>query len=167
MILGILGGLVVLAGAGALLYFFVFSGDEEEASYCTLLEDNVREFAEFTEGEVRDPDDVEEAVSVIHEIREAAPEPVVDEWAALDDPLQEFQQVIDDAGLTWQELNDRGPGEEIPDEVDEAAQKMSETFFDLDFSAMSQTINDHAKEECGIDLEALQSPATPSATPPS
>jgi hypothetical protein len=158
MILGIVGGVLVLVGAGLLLYFFVFSDDDEASSddYCTLLQDNVASFAGLTEGE-SNPTAVEDAVGVIHQIREAAPEPVADEWASLDVPLQEFQQVLDDNDLGWRDIAERQPGDVIPDEVQEAAQQMTDTFFSLDFSAINQTISDHAQEECGIDLEELQS----------
>jgi hypothetical protein len=168
LILGVLGGVVAIVGAGLLLYFFVLTNNDDEAAgddYCTLLQDNVAQFGKFTEGETK-PRDIENAVGVIHEIREAAPESVAKEWAALDDPLQEFQQVLDDADLSWQDIAQRDPGEEIPNEVDEAAQKMSETFFGLDFNAMNRTISNHAKRECGINLEELESPSA-SATPPS
>lgn len=167
LVLGVVGGVVVILAAGLLLYLFVLNNDDEAAGddYCTLLQDNVGKFGKFTEGETK-PNDIEVAVSVIHDIREAAPKSVADEWAALDDPLQEFQQVIDDAHLTWQDIAEREPGEEIPNEVDEAAQEMRETFFGLDFSAMNKTISKHAKKECGINLEELESPSA-SATPPS
>ncbi len=167
VILGVVVGVVAVVGGGVLLYLLVLNSDGEAAGddYCTLLQDNVAQFGKFTEGETK-PRDIENAVGVIHEIREAAPEPVADQWAALDDPLQEFQQVLDDADLSWEDIAERAPGEEIPNEVDEAAQKMSETFFGLDFGAMNKTISAHAKKKCGINLEELESPSA-SATPPS
>src|SRR5262245_1288473 len=167
LILGVVVGVIAVVGGGLLAYLFVLDNDDAAAGedYCTLLQDNVAQFGRFTEGETK-PRDIENAVGVIHEIREAAPEPVADQWAALDDPLQEFQHVLDDADLSWQDIAERAPGEEIPNEVDEAAQKMSETFFGLDFSAMNKTISKHARRECGINLEELESPSA-SATPPS
>jgi hypothetical protein len=150
---------VLLVGAGLLLYFFVFSDDEASTDdYCTLLEENQDVFSGLTTGSV-EPDALEEAVATVHEIREAAPDEVADEWAVIDDPLQDFQQVLDDNAMTWQDLADRQPGDEIPDEVQEGAQRLNDAFLsaEADLSAIGQTISDHAQEECNIDLEQPQS----------
>ncbi|MGH3478991.1 MAG: hypothetical protein ACRDPQ_01155 [Nocardioidaceae bacterium] len=156
LILGIVGGVVVIVAAGLLLYFFVFSDDDEASTddYCTLLEENQDAFSGLTSGTV-EPDALEEAVATVHEIREAAPDEVADEWAVVDDPLQDFQQVLDDNDMTWQDLAERQPGDEIPDEVQEGAQRLNDAFLsaEADLSAIGQTISDHAQEECGIDLE--------------
>ncbi|HEU0286552.1 MAG TPA: hypothetical protein VFR22_05875, partial [Nocardioidaceae bacterium] len=46
--------------------------------------------------------------------------------------------------------------DDVPPEVAAAAQQMFSDFGKLDFSAMNQTISDHAKDECDIDLEQLE-----------
>jgi hypothetical protein len=157
VILGAVGGVVAVVGAGLLLYFFVFNSDDEASSddYCTLLEDNAQEFAGLTSG-TPDPSEMENAVAVVHQIREAAPEEVADEWAALDDPLQNFQQALDDAGSSWEEVDQAKSPDDVPPEVAQAAQQMFTDFGKLNFSAMNQTISDHAKDECNIDLEELE-----------
>jgi hypothetical protein len=145
---------VLIVGIGALLYFLVFDDDDDASSggdYCTLLEDNSDIFSDLTTGDTS-AEEAEHIVDTIHELREAAPEEVVDEWATLDDPFQAFDQAIEDAGLTWQEVDEMSP-EEIPEEVNQAAQDLGEALTDpsLDLSAMAQTLEDHAVEECGID----------------
>ncbi|HYJ66556.1 MAG TPA: hypothetical protein VEX15_02720 [Nocardioidaceae bacterium] len=158
MILGIVGAVVVLVGGGLLLYFLVFSGDDDESSggdYCSLLEDNAEKFAGLTSGDI-DPETAEEAVSVVHEIREAAPDEVADEWASIDDPLQDFQQALDDAGVTWEDIQQAQGPDDVPESVATAAEQLFSEFSQLDMSAINQTIDDHAQDECGIDLQEIE-----------
>lgn len=149
MILGIVGAVVVVTGLAA-----VFTGDQDGAGdYCGLLEDNGNAFADMVSGNV-DPSNFDEAVGTLHELREAAPDDVADEWAAIDNPFQELQEVIDDAGLSWEELLQMAP-QEIDPEVRDAGEKFADDFGSIDVDAIDQTLNDHADEECGLDLEDL------------
>jgi hypothetical protein len=157
VILGVVGAVVLLVGGGLLLYFLVFSGDDEASSddYCGLLEDNTDLFANLSTGVVRDPQQVEDFVNTLHELREAAPEEVEDEWAQIDDPFQNVAQALDDAGISWEEASDMQP-EEFPDEVLQAGEDLTTTLSQVDLSAIGQTIEDHAQDECGIDPEQFQ-----------
>jgi hypothetical protein len=152
------GAAVVLVGGGLLLYFLVFSDDDEASGedYCTLLEDNTDMFADLSSGSVTDPEQVEDFVNTLHDLREAAPEEVEDDWAKIDEPFQEIAQALDDAGISWDEANDMQP-EDFPDEVRSAAENLTSSLSQLDLSAISQTIEDHAQEECGIDPDEFQS----------
>jgi hypothetical protein len=160
LILGAVGAAIVIVGGGLLLYFLVFNGDDESSGddYCSLLEENAEKFGSLTEGEVQ-PETIEEAVSVVHDIRDAAPEEVADEWASIDDPLQAFQQVLDDEGITWEDVNAAQSPDDVPEAVAQAAEEMFNAFEELDMSAINQTIEDHAEEECGIDLQELEEQA--------
>ena len=140
---------MVLAGIGALLYFFVFSDDDEAGDYCGLLEDNVSIFSDLTTGDT-DPAEAEQIVDTIHELREAAPGDIEDEWATIDDPFQTLDQALDDAGITWEEADEMQAGE-FPVEVEEAAQEMANSLQEIDLSAIGQSIEDHAVDECGMD----------------
>ena len=158
MILGSVGAAVLIVGGGLLLYFLVFSGDDDASSddYCTLLEDNTDMFADLSSGSVTDPEQVENFVNTLHELREAAPSEVEDDWAKIDDPFQGIAQALDDAGISWTEANEMQP-EDFPDEVRQAAQELTTSLSQLDLSAISQTIEDHAQDECGIDPSEFQS----------
>jgi hypothetical protein len=158
LILGSVGAAVLIVGGGLLLYFLVFSGDDDEASgdYCTLLEDNTDMFANLSSGNVTDPEQIEDFVNTLHDLREAAPEEVEDDWAKIDDPFQDLAQALDDAGISWEEADGMQP-DDFPDEVLQAAEGMRSELGELDLSAISQTIEDHAEDECGIDPEEFQS----------
>jgi hypothetical protein len=149
LILGIVGAVVVVTGLAA-----VFTGDEDEAGvYCGLLNDNGNAFADIVSGNV-DPSNLDEAVGTLHELREAAPDDVADEWAAIDDPFQELQEVLDDAGLSWAELLQMAP-QDVDPEVRDAGEKFADDLGSIDVEAIDQSLNDHADEECGLDLEDL------------
>jgi hypothetical protein len=151
LILGIVGAVVVLTGLAA-----VFTGDEdadEAGDYCGLLEDNGNAFAYMISGNV-DPSNFDEAVGALHELREAAPDDVADEWAALDGPFQELQEVIDVAGLSWEELLQTAP-QDVDPEVRDAGERFADDLGSIDVDAIDQTLNDHADEECGLDLEDM------------
>jgi hypothetical protein len=142
---------------GLLLYFLVFSGDDDESGedYCTLLEDNTDMFANLTTGSPTSPDQIEDFVSTLHELRESAPEEVEDDWAKIDDPFQDVSASLDDAGITWDEAADMDPGD-LPDEVLQAGEELNSALGELDLSAISQTIEDHAQDECGINPDEFQ-----------
>ncbi len=146
-----------MIGGGLLLYFLVFSGDDDESGedYCTLLEDNTDMFANLSTGPPASPGQIEDFVGTLHELREAAPEEVEDDWAKIDDPFQDVTQALDDAGITWDEAAHTDPGD-LPDEVLQAGDDLNGELGELDLSAISQTIVDHAKDECGIDPDEFQ-----------
>jgi hypothetical protein len=148
---GIIAAVVVLAGVATLLYFTVFSGDDD---YCSVLEDNeivTRNFA--GDAEDPEPDEIQDLVAGLHEIRDAAPEEVADEWAQLDDPYVELEGVLEENDVSWSEVAEAQSPEELPDEVAEAVQTFNDAFDELDESAITQTIVDHAQDECGLDLD--------------
>jgi hypothetical protein len=157
IILGSVGAAVLLVGGGLLLYFLVFSGDDEASTeeYCNLLEDNTDLFANLSTGVVSDPQQVEDFVNTLHELREAAPEEVEDEWAQIDDPFQDVAQALDDAGISWEDASNMAP-EDFPDEVSQAAEDLGTALSEMDLSAIGQTIEDHAEDECGIDPSEFQ-----------
>jgi hypothetical protein len=141
---------VVLAGVGVLLYFLVFSGDDDLAGdYCSVLDENRATFEQFSGGADFDAEELGDAVGKLHELREAAPEEVADEWAQLDDPFVELEAAMDEAGLDWGDIG----GDDPPPELEDAAQKFLDDIGALDRSAIGQTLSDHAKEECDIDLQ--------------
>jgi hypothetical protein len=127
---------------GLLLYFLVFSGDDDES-------------ANLTTGSPTSPDQIEDFVGTLHELREAAPEEVEDDWAKIDDPFQDVSAALDEAGITWDEAADMDPGD-LPDEVLQAGEDLNSSLGELDLSAISQSIEDHAQDECGINPEEFQ-----------
>jgi hypothetical protein len=142
---------------GLLLYFLVFSGDDDESGedYCTLLEDNTDMFANLTTGSPTNPDQIEDFVGTLHELRESAPEEVEDDWSKIDDPFQDVSTSLDDAGITWDEAS-HTPPEDLPDEVLQAGEELNSALSELDLSAIGQTIEDHAQDECGINPDEFQ-----------
>lgn len=167
LIVGIVVAVAVLAGGGVLLYFLVFSDDDDEASgggggggggdYCSLLEENYEQFEGMTSGDFS-PDDIEEAVGVIHSLRDAAPEDLADEWAQLDDPFRDLEAVLDDAGVGWSDLEEAQELGDLPEEVQTAAQQFIGDLTSIDSDAIAQAITEHAEGECDLTIEEAPSP---------
>jgi hypothetical protein len=142
-VLGVVGAVALVVGVGAALSFTVFDGDGE---YCALLDDSTERFGPLFMG---GPSfDHEDRIDAIHDLREAAPSEIAEAWAQLDDPLQEFQTVLDEADATWQDL-------ESVDALDPAVADGAERL-DLALRAHdARPITHHAEDVCGLSLMEL------------
>ncbi len=130
-----------------------FAGD-----YCEVLQEAKTEFADFGEGDI-DQTSFEDLEAKIGELEDAAPEEVSDDWMVLGDGISGFLQILADAGITLDDLAAFQRGE-VPEGVDpqkiqELPQKIQALGLDgPEFQQATQAIEDHAKSECEIDLDA-------------
>ncbi len=130
-----------------------FGGD-----YCEVLQEAKTEFADFGGGDI-DQTSFEDLEAKIGELEDAAPEEVSGDWMVLGDGISGFLQVLEDAGITLDDLAAFQRGE-VPEGVDpqviqELPQKIQALGLDgPEFQRATEAIEGHAKSECGVDLGA-------------
>lgn len=126
-------------------------GGTEE--YCNSLEDAEAEFSAIDEGDLGNFGD---AIDRMREIGADAPDEVADDWEVLTGALDDMEQALDDAGLTFDDLGTLSTTGELPEGVDPSALTgLQEQLGSLDSdetNAAGDAIDAHAEEECGITL---------------
>jgi hypothetical protein len=132
-------------------------GDSGEgSSYCDDLKSAQEEFSAFN-SDNPDAADLEKAIDRFHQLADEAPDEVKDDWATLDGALQDFQQALEDAGLTMDDLakiqNGEMPENFDPAKLQELAPKL-QSLGDQDFQDAADNIEKHAKDECNVDLSS-------------
>jgi hypothetical protein len=91
-------------------------------------------------------------------IESAAPADVKDDWGAINDAIDQLQQILNEAGLSLSDLQAiEADPTNLPDGVDlaklqELAQKLQDFASNSDYQAASDAITANVKSECGIDL---------------
>jgi len=142
----------VLAGCG--------DGEEEARTatenYCEALRDADEEFSALS-GEAPDPARLEGALDRLGELAEQAPDEVQAEWEVLDNAISEVRQGLEDAGVSFEDLEQLSDNPtELPEDVDpgklmELGRKVQE-MSSQEFRDASDRIRRHAKRECDVDL---------------
>lgn len=145
-------GAVVL-GAGLLTGC---GGDDEAGAsgdYCTDLEAVSNELNSVQDGDVSS---LEETLDSLEVLRDEAPAAIEEDWDRLYDAFERIVQAFDDAGLSAEDIEDIQNGQ-IPDGVDQQAleqayAEISRLSDDTELTASVTRIQDHAKDECDLDL---------------
>jgi hypothetical protein len=132
------------------------SGGSSAGDYCDQLQD-AKDRVEGIDLTALDDAKYDELVSEFNDLQDAAPDEVKDDWSTLNDTLTQFKGLLDDAGISLDDLSGLQSGE-IPDGVDvsklqELGTKMQELTDNGDFEDASDAISQHAQDECGIDLD--------------
>jgi len=161
LVVGALTTGVLLSGCGAVegAVEGVVGGGTE--AYCADLETAQQDFAGITgEGDsAPDAAAIESSIATFRELGDAAPEAVADDWRVVNDNLDEREQVLADAGLTWGDLASLGPDGELPEGTSE--QDLATLGADLqalntpEFTDANAAIADHARDECGLEAPRL------------
>ena len=101
--------------------------------------------------------DLEKTTDAMHELADEAPSEIKDDWETLVDGVDKLVAALKSAGLDDDDMATLQSGQ-IPDGVDmEALQGLMDEIQALDteeFQAAGDNINKHAKDECGVDLQA-------------
>jgi hypothetical protein len=122
--------------------------------YCSDLKDAKKEVDALKAG---DFSDLEETTDAMHELADEAPDAIKDDWETLVDGVDKLVEALKKAGLDDDDMATLQSGQ-IPDGVDMAAlQGLMTEIQALDteaFTAAGDSINKHAKDECGVDLDA-------------
>jgi hypothetical protein len=103
--------------------------------------------------------------SSLRDVESAAPDDVKGDWKTFNDTLDEVSQILDDAGLSFDDLQaiSKDPTN-LPDGVDiaklqEFAQKMQALDTRSEFEDASNAIQASVKDQCGIVLDETSSPS--------
>ncbi|GAB2633895.1 hypothetical protein GCM10027270_22900 [Nocardioides ginkgobilobae] len=144
-----------LLGAGLLTASLALtgcSGGDDVEAYCDTLSTAKEDIDALEAG---DPGAFSTAFEAFETLSEEAPEEVADEWATMNEGVQQIEDAFADAGLELNELGDVMTGE-IPEGVDmEKLEQLDTTLEELDspeFNEASDAISEHAEQECDITL---------------
>ena len=150
---------MILAGA-TVLGLSLLTGCGEDgvggggADYCDQLKSAKEEIDKLDEGDLGNFEDLSDT---IHDLADAAPDEIKDDWEILADGFDAILQAFEDAGIDAEDLEAIQKGE-VPQDVDMDA--LQEAFAELDelsgeeFQTASDNISKHAKDECDVDLDA-------------
>jgi len=101
--------------------------------------------------------DLEKTTDAMNKLADEAPDEIKDDWAVLVDGVQKLVDALKKAGLDEDDMATLQSGQ-IPDGADMTVlQGLMTEIKALDteeFKAAGENINKHAKDECGVDLQA-------------
>lgn len=135
-------------------------GGTDEAAYCDAFESARSKFddTDFTQLDSQTFDDVKQEFS---DVRDQAPEEIQGEWETLEGALDEFEQILSDAGLSLDDLTSIQNGE-IPDNFDmsklqDLQENMSAFAENNEFQQAADAIQKDAETRCDIPTEGGES----------
>lgn len=139
---GLLAASMTLAGC---------SGSGTEA-YCDALAETKADLDGLDEG---DAGALDAAFDAFEELGDKAPVEVEEDWEVVLDDVHEVEDVLEEAGLDFEDLDAMSSGE-MPDDLDlEKLEELGTAMEGLggeEFDDAMEAIEEHADEECGIDL---------------
>ena len=122
--------------------------------YCGDLKSAKKDVDAIKGGDLKD---IEETVDTMHDLADEAPSEIKDDWKVLVDGVDKLVAAIKKAGLDDDDMATLQSGQ-IPDGVDMTAlQNLMTEIQSLDtdaFEKAGENINKHAKDKCGVDLQA-------------
>lgn len=143
---------VTAVAVSAIFVASTLAGCGGGSAYCDALQEADEEFASLDEGNFGEMDN---ALDRIQELADEAPSEIEEEWTILDGAITDLRAALDDAGITFADLGGIQSGE-LPEGFDEAS--LTELATELqqlgsaEFEEASITIEEHAQDECDIDL---------------
>ena len=151
--------LSAVAAAALGLCLLTACGDDDGGSagggdYCKDLKQTKKEVDALKGG---DFSDLEKTTDAMHRLADEAPDEIKDDWKTLVDGVDKLVAALKDAGLDDDDIATLQSGQ-MPDGVDMTAlQGLMDEISKLstpEFEKASEAINKHAKDECGVDLQA-------------
>jgi len=146
------------AAALGLSLFTACGGDDggsaDSGDYCDDLKAAKKNLDTIEGGDLSSLSDTADQ---IHDLRDSAPDEIKDDWEVLSDGFDKILEAFEKAGLDEEDIANLQSGQ-LPDDVDmEALQAAMTEIQELggeEFEKAGDNIAKHAKDECGIDLEA-------------
>jgi hypothetical protein len=123
------------------------SGGGDTEAYCDGLKD-----AESAFSGNMDASAIEEISDTIGDLADDAPEEVSDDWETLDNAYGDFEDALEDAGLSTADLEDPEKLQGLEEEDMQKIQEATEAMGTDDVSEATDNIEKHAKDECDVDL---------------
>jgi hypothetical protein len=96
----------------------------------------------------------------LHGIEDSAPSDIKPDWTTLNSAIDELDNILSDAGLTFDDLKAiQNDPSNLPDGVDlsklqDLAKKLNDFSSNTDFQSAADKVQTNVKAECGIDLKA-------------
>jgi hypothetical protein len=122
-------------------------GGGDTDAYCGGLEDAKAAFS----GDM-DATKFDELSDQVGELVDDAPDEVKGDWETLQGALDELNGALEDAGLTAADLEDPEKLAEVDPEDAAKIQEVAESLSSDETEEASDNIQEHAKDECDIDL---------------
>jgi hypothetical protein len=152
IIILIAAAVVVLLAIGGVVWLLSSDGDGyDEAAYCDAYQSADEQLGsmDFTTLDNAQFADLQQQVE---RLKDLAPPAVEDDWETLEEALEEFESILDDAGLTFDDLGGLAQGQ-LPEGVD--AEDLSQLQTDLteftqrgDFEAAGNAVDEDAQTRC-------------------
>jgi hypothetical protein len=148
-----------VAAAALGLCLLTACGDDNGAKagggdYCKDLKTAKKKVDALKGGDLKG---IDETVDTMHDLADEAPSEIKDDWKVLVDGVDKLVAAIKKAGLSDEDMATLQSGQ-IPDGVDMTAlQTLMTEIQSLDtdeFQKAGDAINKHAKDKCGLDLQA-------------
>jgi hypothetical protein len=122
--------------------------------YCADLKSAKKEVDAIKGGDLKD---IEKTVDTMHKLADEAPDQIHDDWKVLVDGVDKLVAALKKAGLDDKDMATLQSGQ-IPAGVDmNALQNLMSEIQKLntpEFQKAGDNINKHAKDTCGVDLQA-------------
>jgi hypothetical protein len=136
------------------------TGDKGSSAgdYCAQLKDAKADF-DTLDSDSPDFSKFDDAIARFHELADAAPSEVADDWKTLDGALTTMEKALSDAGLKIEDLGAITAGN-LPEgmtaeDLQAIGPKLQTAFSGLETDEVEKAgdaIEKHAKSECGVDL---------------
>lgn len=143
-----------LAGAAVLAVTTLSACSSESSQYCDDLSAAQEQFESLS---TNDLSSIEEAFDTFHELADQAPDEIADDWQVLDEGITTIETALEEAGLTFADLEGLQSGQ-LPEGVEpEDVQNLASQFSELssqEFTDASDAIETHAQDECDVDLSS-------------
>jgi hypothetical protein len=125
------------------------SSSSSSGDYCDDLQSAKEKFESLG-----DPDSGElgDAIDTLQQLGDEAPDEVAGDWQVLTDGLTKFQDALDEAGVSMDDLSDPQALKDLDPDTMQNLTEVAQSMSSEDFAAASKNIEDHAKSECDVDL---------------
>lgn len=145
-----------VALAGAMLMVGSVSacggGAASTQEYCDSLQQLRDDFSSIQNPGPGDMEQFNEAIDRMSELADQAPDEVSEQWQTLSGGLEQLRSAVDDLGISMEDLADPQAMSEIdPQQLQEFQQRV-ESLGSQETQRATDEIEQHAQQECGIDL---------------
>ncbi len=131
------------------------TGADPSSEYCTELRAAKAQFDNL-DFQTLSVAEFQRLTSEFDALAGIAPDEVKDDWTTLSGALREVQQILADAGLTFDDLKSLSSGQLPPgvsvQQLKKLTQQLQKFASDDSFQTASDAISAHAKTECGITM---------------
>jgi hypothetical protein len=132
-------------------------GGNDAADYCDELKSAKDAFASFDGG---DPTKFSDAIQQLRDLGGQAPDEISGDWQTMVEAMDGLEGAVEDAGLSFEDLATLDEGT-LPEGVTvEDITKLQADIKALDDPKIEEAgnnISEHAKSECGVDIEGAGS----------